>query len=77
MVREAWRATVHAVAKESDTTEQPNHNKATVIKKVTPDLGMTCMGGHENEKYFKAQMYNLVDFPFLHTENISKNAPKI
>ena len=47
MDRGAWRATVYAVAKESDTTEQLNHNKATVIKKVTLDLGMTCMGGYK------------------------------
>ena len=47
MDRGAWKATVYAVAKESDTTEQLNHNKATVIKKVTLVLGMTCMGGYK------------------------------
>ena len=57
MDRGAWKATVYAVAKESDTTEQLNHNKATVIKKVTLVLGMTCMGGYK--KWKKSQGSNV------------------
>ena len=45
MGRGAWWATVHMVAKESDTTQQPNHNNKN------------AKGLHDSSKGIKQQLY--------------------
>ena len=72
MNREAWRATVHTVTKELDTTKRLNNNKCTALSARTAP-------GNEwgRQSLYPQQAYNIVKDIIEDNQGYTKTSPLV